>query len=179
LKLLRSTSFDVVLMDLQMPRMDGGEAVAHIRAGRAGQADIPVIALTADVIGGADEALLQIGFDAVQAKPIDAGALIKAIFEVLDAAADANGAGRPLEPGPDVASRARPVAIASLIATSRVGQKDEELGLQSGYPVPGAYSPMGRPLQRRRHGLAVGKGFMASPNTEIGAKAEPWPLMAL
>jgi signal transduction histidine kinase/CheY-like chemotaxis protein/streptogramin lyase len=102
LELLQSTFFDVVLMDLQMPRMDGGEAVAHIRAGRAGPADIPVIALTADVIGGSDEALLKIGFDAVQAKPIDAGALIEAICGVFHVAADAKVAALPDDLGQEM-----------------------------------------------------------------------------
>jgi CheY-like chemotaxis protein len=85
LERLQSTPFDIVLMDLQMPRMDGSEAIAQIRAGRAGPANIPVIALTADVIGGADETLLRLGFDAVQTKPIDARALMDTICEVLDA----------------------------------------------------------------------------------------------
>jgi CheY-like chemotaxis protein len=95
LELLRSAVFDVVLMDLQMPRMDGGEALAHIRAGRAGPATIPVIALTADVIGEAADALPGLGFDAVQAKPVVAPALIKSIVEVLNGAARADVAHRP------------------------------------------------------------------------------------
>jgi signal transduction histidine kinase/ligand-binding sensor domain-containing protein/ActR/RegA family two-component response regulator len=89
LELLRATaSFDVVLMDLQMPRMNGREVVAQIRSGQAGLATVPVIALTADVLG--DDALLRLGFDAVQTKPIDASALIESIFKVLDAAATRN-----------------------------------------------------------------------------------------
>jgi signal transduction histidine kinase/ligand-binding sensor domain-containing protein/CheY-like chemotaxis protein len=87
LELLRSIAFDVVLMDLQMPRMDGAEAIAQIRAGRAGPANIPVIALTADVVGGAKEALLSLGFDDVQAKPINAGTLLESIANVLEAGA--------------------------------------------------------------------------------------------
>jgi signal transduction histidine kinase/ligand-binding sensor domain-containing protein/AmiR/NasT family two-component response regulator len=89
LELLRSASFDVVLMDLQMPRMNGSEAVGHIRTGQAGAADMPVIALTADVLGGGDDALIALGFDAVQTKPIDAGALVNTIFDVLEATAAA------------------------------------------------------------------------------------------
>ncbi len=89
LDILRSTSFDIVLMDLQMPRMDGSEAVAQIRSGQAGLATIPVIALTADVLGG-DDALLALGFDAVQTKPIDARGLLATICDVLDAAARAD-----------------------------------------------------------------------------------------
>jgi signal transduction histidine kinase/ligand-binding sensor domain-containing protein/CheY-like chemotaxis protein len=84
LESLRSRAFDIVLMDLQMPRMNGGEAVAEIRAGRAGCTTIPVIALTADVMSGANDTLLQFGFDALQPKPIEPGALIDAICSVLD-----------------------------------------------------------------------------------------------
>jgi CheY-like chemotaxis protein len=75
--------------------MDGAEAIAQIRAGRAGPSNIPVIALTADVIGGVDETLLRLGFDAVQPKPIDSRALIDAIFEVLNSAAATDVVARP------------------------------------------------------------------------------------
>jgi signal transduction histidine kinase/ligand-binding sensor domain-containing protein/CheY-like chemotaxis protein len=87
LELLRSIAFDVVLMDLQMPGMDGAEAIAHIRAGRAGPTNVPVIALTADVVGGAKEALVRLGFDDAQAKPINAGTLLESIANVLEASA--------------------------------------------------------------------------------------------
>jgi len=89
LEILRLTTFDIVLMDLQMPRVDGREAVAQIRSGQAGRATIPVIALTADVLGG-DDALLALGFDAVQTKPIDTQQLLETICDVLDAAARAD-----------------------------------------------------------------------------------------
>jgi len=86
LEILRSVAFDVVLMDLQMPRMNGSEAVQEIRSGNAGLATIPIIALTADVIGGGESALVKLGFDAVQTKPINGRALIDSIFGVLNAA---------------------------------------------------------------------------------------------
>ena len=101
LELLRSTSIDVVLMDLQMPQMDGCEAVAAIRAGRGGRTDIPVIALTADVIGGENSSYLKSGFDALQAKPIDARALINAILEVVTAEAIADGGAPPARSSSD------------------------------------------------------------------------------
>jgi signal transduction histidine kinase/ligand-binding sensor domain-containing protein/ActR/RegA family two-component response regulator len=102
LELLQSVCFDVVLMDLQMPRMNGSEAIAQIRAGRGGPATIPVIALTADVIGGADEALLSLGFNAVQTKPIDAGALIESIFKVLNRNTGGDVAAHPFRSRPGV-----------------------------------------------------------------------------
>jgi signal transduction histidine kinase/ActR/RegA family two-component response regulator len=81
LEALRAQPFDLVLMDIHMPRMDGVEALAEIRAGRGGAADIPVIALTADAMSGDAQRLLALGFDAVQPKPIQPVELIAAIAE--------------------------------------------------------------------------------------------------
>jgi len=83
LERLRAAAFDVVVMDVRMPRMDGIEAVARIRAGEAGPPQVPVIALTGDV-GGDEEARVRgLGFDALQGKPIHPAGLIGSIFEVL------------------------------------------------------------------------------------------------
>ena len=76
---LRAIRCDLVLMDLHMPKMDGVEALARIRAAEAGAPDIPVIALTADAMSGVDQRLLALGFDGVQSKPIDNAALLTAI----------------------------------------------------------------------------------------------------
>ncbi len=85
LDVLRVSSFDVVLMDLQMPRMDGAQALAEIRAGRAGRPDIPVIALTAAAMSGTDEHLTRLGFDGVQSKPIDPTQLFRGIGAAVKA----------------------------------------------------------------------------------------------
>jgi CheY-like chemotaxis protein len=69
-----------------MPDMDGLEALRRVRAGAAGARDIPVIALTADVMHGDERDLLACGFDAVQPKPIKPAALISAIARACDAA---------------------------------------------------------------------------------------------
>jgi signal transduction histidine kinase len=79
LEMLRRGGFDLVLMDINMPRMGGVEALSRIRAGEAGDAKLPVIALTADAMPGEDEKLLALGFDGVQPKPIQPMALINAI----------------------------------------------------------------------------------------------------
>jgi signal transduction histidine kinase len=64
--------YQMVLMDIQMPEMDGLEAVRRIRAGEAGEAGrtIPVVALTAHAMEGDRELFLQKGMDGYLSKPI-------------------------------------------------------------------------------------------------------------
>ncbi len=83
LNMLRTQTFDAVLMDVHMPRVDGLEAVRRIRAGEAGRPDMPVVALTADAIPGNDLQLVAAGFDAAQPKPIAPSALLLTIAEVI------------------------------------------------------------------------------------------------
>jgi signal transduction histidine kinase/ActR/RegA family two-component response regulator len=71
--------FDVVLMDVHMPDMDGIEAVRRIRAGEAGRVDIPIMALTADAMAGDAERLLGQGFDDAHPKPIRPAELLHAV----------------------------------------------------------------------------------------------------
>ena len=60
---------DLILMDIQLPDMDGGTALTQLR-GEPRTADIPVVALTAQAMGGDRERLLGAGFDGYLAKPI-------------------------------------------------------------------------------------------------------------
>ena len=64
--------YNAIFMDQMMPGMDGVEAVRHIRAlGSEYAKNIPVIALTANVVPGSEEMFLSNGFQAFLAKPID------------------------------------------------------------------------------------------------------------
>jgi CheY-like chemotaxis protein len=71
--------FDLVLMDVQMPEVDGIEATRRIRAlgGAAGR--VPVIALTANALPGDEEACLGAGMDGYLTKPVDVLALNEAL----------------------------------------------------------------------------------------------------
>jgi signal transduction histidine kinase/DNA-binding NarL/FixJ family response regulator len=61
---------DIVLMDVQMPVMDGIQATAHIRALPPPRRDIPIVALTADALHGAAERYEGVGMDAYLSKPL-------------------------------------------------------------------------------------------------------------
>jgi signal transduction histidine kinase/ActR/RegA family two-component response regulator len=80
LAVLQRTEVDAVLMDVQMPEMDGIQATAAIRAGeRSGTRHLPIIAMTAHAMRGDCERFLQAGMDAYISKPIDTAALIRCL----------------------------------------------------------------------------------------------------
>ena len=73
--------FDIVLMDVQMPVMDGIQAVRRIRALPPPKCDIPIIAVTADALHGAAERYRAAGMDGYLSKPLSSPALFRAINE--------------------------------------------------------------------------------------------------
>jgi PAS domain S-box-containing protein len=86
LEMVREGDFDVVLMDIQMPDMDGIEATQLIRAEEAGTGrHVPILAMTAHAMPGDREACLAAGMDGYVAKPIRVPALMNRIAEVLRA----------------------------------------------------------------------------------------------
>ena len=71
--------FDLILMDVQMPEMDGFEATVAIRAAER-DSHVPIVAMTAHAMRGDQERCLEAGMDAYIAKPIRA----QALFEVVN-----------------------------------------------------------------------------------------------
>jgi len=76
---VRRGDYDLVLMDLQMPGMDGMEATQAIRALGDGRASLPIIAMTANAFEEDRRACLAAGMDDYVAKPIDVERLAEAI----------------------------------------------------------------------------------------------------
>jgi signal transduction histidine kinase/CheY-like chemotaxis protein len=85
LALVRERRFDLVLMDMQMPEMDGLEAARRIRdAERGSVTHLPIIALTANAMTDHRDQCLDAGMDGYLAKPIQPDALFAEIESVLD-----------------------------------------------------------------------------------------------
>lgn len=88
LRVLQDSHVDCVLMDIQMPEMDGLEAVRQIRQRESvqGGEPVPVIALTANALPGERERCLDAGMDDYMAKPYQRRKLLYLVARHLDAA---------------------------------------------------------------------------------------------
>ena len=85
--LAQGAAFDLILMDVHMPRLDGLAATRAIRAGDGRCRSVPIIALSADVTPQNTASFIAAGMDDAIAKPISAGELIGKITAWLDRAA--------------------------------------------------------------------------------------------
>ena len=83
--LLQSEPFNLVLMDVQMPEMDGLEATRAIRAGMAGSRnrEVPIIAMTAYSTADDEEACYKAGMTGYLAKPLSLQGFIGAVRSAL------------------------------------------------------------------------------------------------
>ncbi len=79
LQALQKQSYDVILMDVQMPELDGCEATRRIRAEWDVEQQPRIIALTADALAGQKEKYLSVGMDDYISKPIQIGDLVSAL----------------------------------------------------------------------------------------------------
>ena len=86
LTMWQQASFDVVLMDMQMPVMDGPTAMRAIRAieDETGRARTPIVALTANAMAHQIESQLNAGADTHASKPIQLATLIEAMDRAID-----------------------------------------------------------------------------------------------
>ena len=94
---LTTDSFDLVLMDVQMPEMDGLEAAGIIRSReRRSGGHVPIVAMTAHALKGDRERCLEAGMDEYIAKPIRSRQLLAAIASVMGETCEATSASVPI-----------------------------------------------------------------------------------
>ncbi|MBN2473975.1 MAG: response regulator [Pirellulales bacterium] len=141
-----SQQFDVALMDVQMPEMDGLEAVAIIRS-REKQtgAHLPIIAMTAHAMRGDRQRCLDAGMDEYIAKPIRARRLFETIAAVAGLVEEpASRAEEPMNPAEKPVSHAEGPET----GTASVQRPNEGPAQRPSGPLPptGAESPQSQPV---------------------------------
>jgi len=120
---------DLILMDVQMPEMDGLEAAERIRALEADTGGhVPIIAMTASIMKEETEKYFDAGMDAIVAKPIDFGKLFKTMEDVV-----------PEGVGEAVSEDARDVSAPSGLELPPLDGVDIKKGIQT-WQNPEAYA---------------------------------------
>lgn len=79
LQMIEDGAYNMILMDLRMPGMDGLEAIRHLRATSGTKATLPVIVVTADTATDLRQQCMDAGADDVILKPVAMGALLNAM----------------------------------------------------------------------------------------------------
>ncbi len=164
LRKLGEAHFDLVLMDIQMPGMDGVEALSWFRRGSGSRfsfltpTDVPVVAVTANALGGDAERFLSLGFDDYLSKPFRQSQLLAMLTQRLRPAAPADsasggGAAAPASASPASAGAAPASTPAAAAASTASGVLD-----------PGALQRLREldPDGRNRLIERVGQAFQAS-----------------
>ncbi|MES2427828.1 MAG: ATP-binding protein [Bacteroidota bacterium] len=84
LNMVKDKDYDIILMDVQMPEMDGYEATRVIRDMEEHKRYVPIIAMTAHTIKGERERCIEMGMDDYVSKPFNADELFDKMFKLLE-----------------------------------------------------------------------------------------------
>ncbi len=118
LEALEVRAYDLVLMDCQMPEMDGFEATKRIREREDDKSSVPIVAMTAHVLTGDRERCIAAGMDEYLAKPVNMGKMSEVIDRLLSEVHEKDSTSQPeiAEPGdvtdePKTEARRGPIAM--------------------------------------------------------------------
>jgi len=172
---LESVPYAAVLMDCQMPEMNGYEATAEIRHREAPGTRLPIIALTASAIKGDEERCLAAGMDAYVTKPVTVDTLGGVLRRLI--------VGTPARPGADVLDPSTLDALRDLgrdfpsllteLADAFIGGASEQLAVLHGAVASSDYSAAARAAHQLRGSCAaVGATGMAAIAEEIEEAAK-------
>jgi CheY-like chemotaxis protein len=91
IRAVQEGEFDLVLMDIQMPEMDGLEATRHIRAMAPPKRDLPIVALTANVFQQQIDAFMAAGMNRHLGKPVRRDELLALVESCLQGERETDG----------------------------------------------------------------------------------------
>ena len=97
---IKANHFDLVLMDLHMPEIDGFQTTAAIRKLDGQRSEVPIVALTANLLHARRRSYLEADMDACITKPVDAMQLFKTISHFIEHGRDSRTAGAQVRPPP-------------------------------------------------------------------------------
>ena len=134
--------YDVVLMDVQMPELDGVQAAQRIRALPAPKSEVPIIALTAHAMSGAKEEYLAAGMNDYVSKPIQSEVLLRKLAELAE---------RVAADGPEVAAP----GDASAASAAAMLDRERLEALKSLLPRDGMREFLDMYFDQARKGIAI------------------------
>ncbi|WP_146186144.1 hybrid sensor histidine kinase/response regulator [Pontivivens insulae] len=142
-KMAESYRYDVILMDISMPKLNGVDATRAIRAGDGASRDVPIVATTAHAQQSDREKFLDAGMSHTLIKPITQ----QTLFDVLDEFATGVGAARRSAGlrGPML----RPVPADDLIDATVIGALAHAMGSEAVSEIMGAFQVQGEALMAR------------------------------
>ena len=175
---LESSSYDLVLMDIQMPEMDGLEATRRIRDPRSAVRNhqIPIIAMTAHAMHSDREACLEAGTNDYLSKPVSPEALVKALDRWLPrhSGMTKEWLGKPLEPAPaPIKKPAVPVFDGGALMARMMGDDDLVRTVAAGFleDIPRQIGLLKRHLEGGdSHGMEAQAHSIKGASAQVGGE---------